>query len=56
MRLPAGGRKERMNNGNTGKNSIHIKKGTVKLHLIADAGQTVAIIKKEVFENHFKPF
>lgn len=32
------------------------KKGTVKLHLIADAGQTVAIIKKEAFENHFKPF
>lgn len=32
------------------------RKGTVKLHLIADAGNTVAELKKEVFEKHFKPF
>lgn len=32
------------------------RKGTVKLHLIANAGNTVAELKKEVFEKHFKPF
>lgn len=37
----------------TGQNK---RKGTVKLRLISDAGNTVVELKKEVFEEHFKPF